>query len=130
MIKLFEKFASIDEVKDEIFTKAVKTGELNLVKFFIKKGYNINADEAIYQATYYNDVLKYFLENNANVEPLNDDRNSRNQLSDDEVQKLLIDFGHDEFINRTVGFNNNIKKYGQKYIDIIEQYENIGKFNL
>jgi hypothetical protein len=130
MIKLFEKFAGIDEVKDEIFITAVKTGELNLVKFFIKKGYNINADGAIYQATYYNNVLKYFLENNANIETLNDDRNSRDQLSDDEVQKLLIDFGHDGFIHSTVGFNNEIKKYGKKYIDIIEYYKNMEKFNL
>ena len=71
MIKLFEKFSNIDEVKDKIFIKAIETGELNLVKFFIKKGYNINADGAIFQATFYNDIFKYFLENKAEFETLN-----------------------------------------------------------
>lgn len=130
MIKLFEKFSDIKKVKDAILVKAIETEDLNLVKFFIKKGYDINADDAIYQATYNDDILKYFLENNAKVEVLNDNWKSQTQLSDADVQKILIDFGYDNFINQTVGFNNKIKEFGQKYVDIIENYENIKKFNL
>jgi len=130
MIKLFEKFSSIKDVKDAIFVKAVETNELSFIKFFIKKGYDINADDAIYKATYDEDVLKYFLENKAKVESLKDSWQSQTQLSAAYVQKILIDFGYDDFIHRTVGFNDDIKKYGQKYIDIIEDYENIGKFNI
>lgn len=130
MIKLFEKFSTVDDVKDALFIKAIETGELNLVKFFVKKGYNINADKAIFNATYYNDILKYFLENNADVEPLAEDWKSETQLSNAEVQKLLIDFGYDNFIHRTVGFNIGIRAFGQKYIDIIEDYKNIVKFNI
>jgi len=130
MIKLFEKFSNVEEVKDAIFVKAVETLDLNIITFFIKKGYDINADNALYRATYDEDIFKYFLKNNAEVEVLNNDWQSQTQLSHPATQKILIDFGYDEFIHKTVGFNNGIKQYGQKYVNIIEDYENIGKYNI
>jgi len=129
MIKLFEKFENISEVKDVIFLKAINTYDLNLIKFFVKKGYDINTQDAIYNATYSGDVLRYFLENGADVKDLNNDWHTQNQLRIEEVQKILIDFGYENFIYDTVGFNKNLKK-DPKYSDIVERFEDTEKYNL
>ena len=129
MIKLFEKFESVGDVKDALFIKAIETDELNLVKFFFKKGYNLNSDDAVYTSTFNDNIFRFFLKNKADVKVLNYNSNTREQLDKLEVQKALIDFGYDSFIYDTVGFNRNLK-FDPKYADIIKSYENIGKFNL
>ena len=90
MIKLFEKFSNVEDVKESIFLKAVETYDINLINFFIKKGYDINSNGALYAATYDENVLKYFLKNNADVKILNNNWKLQTQLENDIVQKVLI----------------------------------------
>ncbi len=125
MIKLFEAFANIDDVKSEIFVKAIETYELGIIKFFIKKGYDISGKNALINASYDDNILRYFLKNGSDVKALED----HNQLHNIEVQKALIDFGHDIFIYQTVGFNKQLK-FDPKYADTVQNFENMEKFNL
>ena len=120
MIKLFEKFESVGDVKDALFIKAIETDELDLVKFFFKKGYNLNSDDAVYTSTFNDNIFRFFLKNKADVKVLNYNSNTREQLDKLEVQKALIDFGYDSFIYDTVGFNRNLK-FDPKYADIIKR---------
>lgn len=130
MIKLFEKFTNIKEVKDSIFLRAVETDELDIVKFFVKKGYDINAEDVLYKATNDDDVFRFLLKNGANVKVLNSDYDSTRTLKEDvDVQKALIDFGHEVFIYDTVGFNEKLKE-DPKYADIVSRFENVSKYNI
>lgn len=129
MIKLFEKFTNIKDVKDSIFLRAVGTDELNIVKFFVKKGYDINVEDALYEATDNDEIFRFLLKNGANVEALNSDYDSRKALQEVYVQKALIDFGHEVFIYDTVGFNERLKE-DPKYADIVLRFENVSKYNI
>lgn len=129
MIKLFENFANVKDVRDEIFLVAVKTLELDIIKFFVDEGYDINADGVLLEATYNIDIFKYFLENNVDVKVLNDDWKSQTQLENDEIQMILIDFGHEVFVHDSVGFNPKLKRI-PKYADVVGAFENVEKYNL
>ena len=98
MIKLFEKFSSVEDVKETIFLKVVDTEDIDLIKFFLKKGYDINTDNALYKASWDDNVFRFFLENKADVTLLDE-----NRLKDLHVQKALIDFGHDSYVFEEVG---------------------------
>jgi len=124
MIKLFENFANVKEIKEVIFLKAVDTSDIYLIKFFLKKGYDINIDDALYKATYDDNTFRFFLKNKADVSVLDN-----NKLKELHVQKALIDSGYDSLIFDRVGFHNLLKQ-DPKYSNIVEDYENIGKFNL
>jgi hypothetical protein len=129
MIKLFEKYNNIGDVKDMIFKKAVLTGKINIVDFFLKKGYDINTEDALLHATYDDDMFRFFLKKGVDLEAVKDDYDIKKRFSNIDVQRTLIDFGKEQIIYDTVGFNGGLK--GEpKYRDIIEQYEDAERYNL
>ena len=116
MIKLFEKFKYASEIKDIIFLKAVKTDEKYIIDLFLDKGYDINTENAI---LYTNDeIFRYFLEKGANIYDLKNNRS----LNEEDVQKALIDFNHEDFIyDNKVNFNYKLKQ-DPEYGEIIKLY--------
>ena len=126
IIKLYEKFTDVEETKNIIFLKAVETHNVDIVDFFVKKGYDINADNAAYKASWYDDMFRYFLKHKANIDFLKfDDR----RLMDFDVQKALIDFGLESFIYENGKFNNKLRDIPE-YAKVIARFEEIGKYNL
>jgi hypothetical protein len=123
MIKLFEKYNNVTEVKGEIFLKAIATGNLEIIEFFLKKGYDINSDDAIENASYNDKIFRYFLKKGADINKIN----SWQQLHDLNVQKALIDFGHDLFVQEQ-GFNPKLE-YDKDYSHVIDRFNNIDKYN-
>lgn len=125
MIKLFEKYSNLKEVKDMLILRAVNTEKLKLVKFFVEKGYDINADEVLEASSYNEDIFKYLLKKGADVE----NNISNNRLRETKVQKILIDFGHELFVYDRVKFNNELRN-DPKYKEIIDMVEDTKKYNL
>lgn len=125
MIKLYENFTDVQEIKETIFRKAVDTNQIDIVKFFLKKGYNINSENAIVTASYYDDMFRFFLKKNANIDDLKHD----DRLMDLDVQKALMDFGHEVFINDNAEFNYKLRNIPE-YAKIINRFEEMGKYNL
>ena len=124
MIKLFEKFSDINEVKEIIFLYAVETYETEIIDFFIKKGYDINTDEALYKASYDSDTFKYMLENGADIEKL-----SKYRIRDLDVQKTLIDYGHEYYIYKNIGFHPSLQ-HDSKYADVVQRFKDMEKYNI
>lgn len=124
MIKLFEKYNDIKDVKDVIFVKAIDTYDLKVIEFFIKRGYNINSEDALRSASFDDKTFRYFLEKGADINKIQDDR----RLEDLEVQKALIDFGHEVFVH-DIGFHRALKG-DDKYSEVVDRFENINKYNL
>ena len=137
IIKLYEKFITeaaasddIDEVKDIILIKAIDTEIVEIVEFFVNKGYNINGEQVLFTASFDDNMFRYFLENGADVKKLlEDDVYFDKRIKDVNVQKALIDFGHEQLIYDGPGFNDKLKN-DPKYADIIERFENAEKYNL
>ncbi len=130
MIKIFEKYNDLSEIKDNLFITAVKTYDLEIIKLFLNRGYNINVNGVLYEACENDEIFKFMLENGIDVE--NQIKNSyefRNQMRDLNTQEILIDFGYDMIIYNTVGFNQELKK-NIKYADIIDMYEKSTQYNL
>ena len=127
IIKLYEKYLNIKEVKAEIFIKAIDTNDKEIIEFFIKKGYDINGKGVLFASSFDEDIFRYFLEKGIKVE--NNDHDFDRRLTYLEIQKALIDYGYEVFINDTVGFNNSLKN-DPKYADVVQRFEDIGKYNL
>jgi ankyrin repeat protein len=123
MIKLFEKYNNVKEVKDEIFLKAIGTNDLEIIEFFLKKGYDINSDDAIENASYNDKVFRYFLKKGADINKIN----SYQQLHDLDVQKALIDFGHEVFVHEQ-GFNPKLE-YDKDYSNVVDKFDSMSKYN-
>lgn len=124
MIKLFEEFAEVDEVKETIFNYAVETYDPEIIEFFLNKGYDIDTDNALDKASRDDKTLRYMLEKGADIEYL-----SKYRLENDDVQKVLIDLGYERYIHDTVGFNRKLEN-DPKYADIIQQVKDMEKYNL
>lgn len=129
MIKLFEKYSNIQDVKDMIFLKSISTDNIGIVKFFLKKGYDINTEDALLRATFDDNMLRFFIKSGVDLDAVKDDSDIRRRLSDITVQRTLIDLGKEQIIYDTVGFNGGLKG-DPKYRDIIEEYEEIERYNL
>lgn len=128
IIKLFEKYSKeLKEVKNLIIERAADT-EVEIVDFFVKRGYDINCEEAIYNSTFDDNILRYFLKNDADFENHPLDYQFKSRLKELIVQKALIDFDKELFIFNTVGFNPKLKE-DPKYSEIIERVENMEKYN-
>jgi len=137
MIKLFEKYNNIAEIKNMLFLKAIDTDNIEVIDFFVKKGYKANDDEIFEKALYNIEVLKYFLTQGVKPFYPNYDSRLRNQLKEENVQKVLIDFNYAQFINDTIGFNYNLitpKEVEEVGIDGVKDFVNMkynmNKFNL
>jgi len=128
MIKIFEKYNDIKEVKNLIFLKAIENGDIEMVNFFIKKGADLNGEGILFEASFNDDIFRYLLKKGASVEEaINSEFKDRmRELS---VQKILIDFGHEVLIEQTVGLNRRLKD-DPKYADLIDQVDDMKKYNL
>jgi hypothetical protein len=131
MIKLFEKYRDLDDVKGIIFHYAVKTLDLDTVEFFVNKGYDINSDteKIFYEGSYDKYLLKYLLDKGLKIEDMQIEYNVKERLKNIVVQKVLIDCGYELFIYQTVGFNHSIKN-DPKYADIVDRFEQAKQYNL
>jgi hypothetical protein len=128
MIKLFENYTNIKDIKKEILIKAIDTHNIAVIDFFVKKGYDINGESVLYDATYDDKVFRYLLSKKSNIEKCID-FGFKERMRDENVQKALIDFGYDNIIYNNVGFNHNLRN-DPKYHDIIELYDDSEKYNL
>jgi len=126
MLKLFEKFAKVDVVKETIMVKAVETGNEKIVDFFLNKGYKVTVD--VLNATG-DGILRYLLSKKIDIEQFRDDNEFLYIIKNEEVQKALIDFDYEHLIYSTVGFNSRLK-FDPKYSDIIDSMENANKYNM
>ena len=129
IIKLYEKFTDISEVKDILFLKAVETNNIEAMDFFVKKGYEINIDYVLITACHNDNSFRYLLGKGLDVDEHKDDPDFKRKMKDLDVQKALIDFGHEYLIYSTVGFNNaldNDKKYG----DVVKRMNDVSKYNM
>ncbi len=137
MIKLFENYNNVAEVKEKILLKAIDTDKVDVIDFFVKKGYNADNDEVFEKAIYNAEVLEYFLEKG--IKPFHPNYDSRlvRQLKEIEVQRILINFNYAKFINDTIGFNYDLitpKEVEEVGIDGVKDFVNMkynmNKFNL
>lgn len=131
---MYEKYfglnRELDDIKNKILLEAIATDNLDIINFFVNKGYDINGDDVLISSSYNNDLLRYFLSKGANVkEAFNDYRFKREAQNNIEIQKALIDYGYEVLIHDTVGFNSRLKE-DSKYADIVKRFEDINKYNL
>lgn len=124
MIKLFEKYTELKDIKDMLILRAAYAENLDLVKFFVERGYNINADKLLDAATWESDIFKYLLEKGSDIEKIGNDR-----LRDINVQKILIDHEHVLFVYDRVGFNRQLEN-DPKYKEIIDMVEYSKDYNI
>jgi len=128
-IKLYEQFVESDdemtEIKSNIFDLVVDTYDKDLIDFFLNKKFDINSTNALYNASFNDNTFRYLLSKGADVNELTDTY----RLRENDVQKALIDYGHDLYVKDTVGFNSNLKD-DPKYSDIINASNNMNKYNL
>jgi hypothetical protein len=129
MIKLFEKFNNIQEVKNEILSRAIDTYDIKIIDMFLKKGYDINGDGILFLASFNQEIFKYIIKKGANLETAIKDYDFKNRLKELEVQKALIDLDKEQIIYDTVGFHWNLK-HDPKYVDTVQRYEDVTKYNL
>jgi hypothetical protein len=129
MIKLFEKFNNIQEVKNEILSRAIDTYDIKIIDMFLKKGYDINGDGILFLASFNQEIFKYIIKKGANLETAIKDYDFKNRLKELEVQKALIDLDKEQIIYDTVGFHWNLK-HDPKYADTVQRYEDVTKYNL
>jgi hypothetical protein len=128
-IKIFEKYLEVDEVKQEILNKAIETGDVDVLDFFINKGYDIDNEISIVKAMSIDDMLLYFLKNGINIEKYKDEYDIKRKLNDPDIQVTLMNNGYDRLIYNTVGFCWRVKNMTE-FADIISLYEDSQKYNI
>ena len=129
-LKMYEKYLELDDIKNKILLEAIGTDNLDIINFFVNKGYDINGDDVLLSSSYNYDLFRYFLSKGSNVkEAFNDYRFKNNARNNIEIQKALIDYGYEVLVHDTVGFDSRLKK-DSKYADIIKRFEDINKYNL
>lgn len=130
MIKLYEKYVNVKEVKDAILLKAVDAGEVDVIDFFIKKGYDINADGVFINSLNNESSFRYFLSKGVDPNDYKDDYDLLKEMGRNiNIQKALIDFEYEELIRDTVGFNRQLRD-DPKYKNAVNRAEEISKYNL
>lgn len=137
IIKLFEEYKSVDDVKEIILNKAVRTftsiiqddenEAKKLLDFFINKGYDI--DDNLENVASQPKALEYFLEKGVNPNNYKTNQWFLRQIHALEIQKVLIDFGYDLLIHDTVGFNSALKN-DPKYLKVVNKFDNMKKYNI
>lgn len=131
LVKLFEDFTEgVTDIRNTIFLEAVKTGDVDIVKSFIKRGYDVNGtDDITVQFIYDIDLFKLFLENKGDVKESMENHTFKRLMKDLKIQKLLIDFGYDGLIHDTIGFNRELSE-DPKYSNVVDMHNDVGKFNI
>lgn len=130
MIKLFEKYKDLSEIKDTIFLTAVRTLDIDIIESFLQRDYDMNVDNVLYEACENDDVFRYFLEKDIDIEKqIKNSYKFRNEMSNLNIQEILIDFGYEQLIFDTVGFHKGLKD-NQKYSSIVDMYDQAKQYNL
>jgi len=132
LVKIFEDFTEgIKEIKNTILLKAVETGDLSIIDTFVKKGYDINGNDDIIEASVYDiDVFRYMLKHKLDIKEGVNIWEVKDKLkSDIEFQKALIDFGYGTFIHDEIGFHYRLKD-DPKYADVVDMYTQTSKYNM
>jgi hypothetical protein len=137
IIKLFDDYKSVDDVKEIILNKVIgifpsiirydENEAKKLLDFFINKGYDID-DELEYVASEPK-ALKYFLEKGVNPNNYKTNQGFLKKIYALEIQKVLIDLGYDLFIHETVGFNKALKN-DPKYFKVVDKFDKAKKYNI
>lgn len=125
MIKLFEDFSNVEDVKETLFNYAVETYNTDLVDFFLNRGYDIDTDDSLQLAMKNDKMFRHMLKKGADVELLYID----SRLRDINIQKALIDYDHAMFIHKNIEFNSRLSD-DPKYANVIEMVKNMEKYNL
>lgn len=127
MLKLFEKYNDLTDIKDKILSKAVESENKDIVDFLLNKGYKITQD-TIVEASY-TDLFKHIL-SRINLENyMSNDEPWLRMLKDVDNQKILIDMGYESLLFSSVGFNHKLEN-DPKYKDIIDNIKNMDKYNI
>lgn len=139
IIKLFEEYENLDDIKKVIINKAVnvfnstisddENEAKKLLNFFINKGYDIDNDDNLENVASNPKALKYFLEKGVNINNYKTNHYFLRKIKALDIQKVLIDFGYDSFIHDTVGFNSLLKD-DPKYFKVVDMYNKIKKYNI
>ena len=124
MIKLFENFSSLEDVKETIFNYAVETHKPEIIEFFLDRGYDIDTDDALDNASYDLPTFKFMLDKGADIEFL-----SEIKMKNLEIQKILIDYGHEYYVHDSVGFHYLLKN-DPEYANVVKRFEDMKKYNL
>jgi hypothetical protein len=137
IIKLFDEYTNVDDVKEIIIDKAVicfrsmiqydEKEAKKLLDFFINKGYDI--DDNLENVAIRPKAFKYFLEKGVNPNSYKTNQNFLRLISALEIQKILIDFGYELLIHDTVGFNAELKN-DPKYFKVVDKFDNMKKYNI
>jgi len=137
MIKLFEKYNDVKEVKELLLLKAIDTCDISAIDFFVKKGYKADNNDIFEKAIDDDDVLIYFLKQG--IAPFYDSYNYHliSSLQNENTQKILIDFNYAKLINDKIGFNHNLitkEEVEEVGIDGVKDFVNMKydmkKFNI
>jgi len=128
-LALFEGFNNVDEVKDIIIQKALNTLNIDVIDFFVKRNYDFDNVTTLLEMCFDPKLFKYFIDKGFDVEKYKDDLDFKRNMRELNVQKLLIDFGFEDLIWSTVGFNKGLE-YDSKYSDIIKREKDMNKYNL
>ena len=135
MIRIFERYNQISDVKDIIFATAIETANIELVKFFLKKNYNIYGKDILFLASYEPEIFDLFIKKGMKIDEwwrnVKNDYGShqKSRFKDLDFQKKLIDLGYDQLIYDEIGFNYALEK-DPKYKDVVDRFEVTGKYNL
>lgn len=127
-LNLYEAYKNLDDVKNIILSEAIGTDDIEVIDFFVKRGYDINGENVFYDASFSDNVFRYLLEKGIKI-PQDIDWATKNQLKTENVQKALIDFGYENYINDTVGFNIMLRR-DPKYAIVVKRFEDINKYNI
>jgi hypothetical protein len=128
-LALFEGFNNVDEVKDIIIQKALNTLNIDVIDFFVKRNYDFDNVTTLLEMCFDPKLFKYFIDKGFDVEKYKDNLDFKRIMRELNVQKLLIDFGFEDLIWSTVGFNRGLE-YDSKYSDIIKREKDMNKYNL
>lgn len=127
-LNLYEAYKNLDDVKNIILSEAIGTDDIEIIDFFVKRGYDINKENVFYNATFNDSIFRYFLEKGIKM-PQDINWAIKSQLSTENVQKALIDFGYENYINDRIGFNSLLKN-DPKYSIVVKRFEDISKYNI
>ena len=131
IVKIFENFTEdVKDMKNMILRRAIETGELSVVKSFVKRGYDINGDDILDYSVENIDIFKYMLEKKIDIKDGMNGYNFRDSVKRKlDVQKALIDAGYEMLLYDKVGFHYELKN-DKKYADIVNMVEDMKKYNM
>lgn len=121
--KLFENKIELDEERSKLLEMAIDTGDLDLVKFFVNKGFK--SENVLSVSIDDEKIFRYFLSKGVDIEEIKNNP----YLKKTNIQKSLIDYGYEQFVYDQVGFNSELKN-DPKYKNLVDMTEETEKYNM